>query len=209
MAETDPKPEPAWMTEFTKCMTAAVNESKEEWMKRGMRGPALYQQCEETCQATCKAYNGSAVDAVDWPIAFPVKGGYVGLLGEQYVRRWKADSNPVPVFGGVTFLDGSTASSMHWGALGGSEEVLDLPPSRTHVWIVLVNTTPQDCTIDEWYAKKVHEVDPTVYQFKDQFSTVWSALVDPRDYRVDAHNTRILLNASAKRWGIPADVGKA
>jgi hypothetical protein len=204
MAETDPNPEPAWMTEFTKCMTAAVNDSKEEWMKRGMRGPALYQQCEETCQATCKAYNGAAVDAVDWPIAFPVKGEYVGLLGEQYVRRWKADSRPE--FEGATFLDGSTASSMHWGA---PQEVLDLPPSRTHVWIVLVDgTTPRNGTVDEWYAKKVHEVDPTVYQFKDQFSTVWSAVVDPRDYFVIESDTRRLWGSSAKRWGIPEYKGK-
>jgi hypothetical protein len=203
MAETKPNPEPVWMTEFTKCMTAAVNDSKEEWMKRGMRGPALYQQCEETCLVTCKAYNGSAVDAVDWPIAFPVKGEYVGLLGEQYVRRWKADSRPEL---GATFLDGSTAGMQWWGGL---EETLDLPPSRTHVWIVMVDGAKSRQKVDEWYAEKVHEVDPTVYQFKDQFSTVWSATVEPLDYCVNEQETRMLWNASAKRWGIPAaDAGK-
>jgi hypothetical protein len=187
---------PEWMSDFTRCMTDAVNNSKEEWMRRGMRGPALYQQCQETCEATCKAYNG-VVNAerlektAGWPKAFPVKGEYVGLLDEQYVRRWKADSVAIP---GFTFMDGSVS--------GMSGEALDLPPSRTHVWIVLVEGDMPRDRFDEWYASKVHEVDPTVYQFKDQFSTVWSSAVIPGDLHVIWNETVNLWAAAPIRLGL-------
>lgn len=171
-----------WMPEFNKCMIIAVNNSKEEWMNRGMRGPTLYQQCQETCEAICKAYNVSA-NAAGWPRAFPVKGEYIGPLDELYVRRWKADS--------VTD-----------GGWRGSGRALDLHPGRKHVWIVLVNGNMPLSDYDAWYNTKVHEVDPTAYQFKDQFNTVWSPEVTPGDNRIDWIETVRMWSATPIKLGI-------
>jgi hypothetical protein len=92
--------------------------------------------------------------------------------------------------------------------LAGAEEVgtstyteIDVPPSRSHVWIALVMRDVDRENVGQWYEARVGNADPTVYQFMDQFRCVLTTDVVPENYLVDNERTTELWKSSMS-WGI-------